>query len=119
MTGTLSPPAAFGWLMKGGVGIQPRRIPVSHYEHDAGRGLRFGRVDLGNAALRDRRIVQRCVEHARSSRELGGEPRLSGDLQRSIDARYRRADQAMLVANQRVGDAARDPADQARGRRPS
>ena len=84
-------------------------VAMRHHQNDARR--RFGRmrVDLDDAAARDRRVFERRVGQP-LHRELGAKLRLARNLQRAVNARNRGADQAMLMMHQRVGVAAGNPA---------
>ena len=95
----------------------PRRVPVRHHQHDAWRGLGRARVERRDATASDRAVAQRRVDHA-LHRHLGGEARVAPDLERAVEPRDRRADQAVLVAQQRIGAGLQGPALRGGGERP-
>ena len=89
--------------------VHPWRVQVSHHRHDARRSLGRRGIDRRDPPARNSRIGERGVDHA-LQRKLGREGCRAAHLQRTIEPRHRRPDQPMLLADQRIGHPARDPA---------
>jgi hypothetical protein len=86
-----------------------RRVLVAHHQHHAGRAFRAAGVEGGDAALGHGAVDQGRIGHI-LQHHLGREARLPFHFQRAVEARHRGADDAVLLVDQRIGMAARQPA---------
>jgi hypothetical protein len=88
--------------------LQRRCVAVGHHQHDAAGRFGPAGVESRDATLRNRAVGERGVDHALHW-ELGCEVGFTLHFERAVEARDRRANQAVLAVDQRVGVRARHP----------